>query len=136
MKILFWNIRGLGGVGRRRQLVELCQQQNPQFICLQETIKDSFRPRELDSLARGFPFFWSWIPSNGHSGGLLIGASKDCVEVEGEEQGTFFQSLQLRNSEDAELWTLINVYGPVQDERKIPFLQEVLDKNQASFTDW
>ena len=47
----------------------------------------------------------------------MIGASKDCVEVEGEEQGTFFQSLQLRNSEDGELWTLINVYGPVQDER-------------------
>ena len=87
MKILFWNIRGLGGTGRRRQLVELCQQQNPHFVCFQETIKDSFRPRELDSFARGYPFFLSWIPPRGHSRGLLVGASKDIVEVVEEEHG-------------------------------------------------
>ena len=128
MKILFWNIRGLGGTGRRRQLVELCQQQNPHFVCFQETIKDSFRPRELDSFARGYPFFLSWIPPRGHSRGLLVGASKDIVEVVEEEHGEFFQSLHIRNVEDGIAWVLINFYGPVQDDRKAFFLQELLDK--------
>ncbi|KAG2585397.1 hypothetical protein PVAP13_6KG417401 [Panicum virgatum] len=112
MKILFWNIRGLGAAGRRKQLVELSQQHNPQCICLQETIRHSFRTRELDNFARGFPFFWVSHPPDGHSGGLLIGASKDLVEEEEEDHGVFYQSLHLRNSKNDAAWMLINVYGP------------------------
>ena len=58
----------------------------------------------------------------------MIGASKDLVEVEEEDHGVFYQSLHLRNSEDDVAWMLINVYGPVQDDRKPEFLQELLDK--------
>jgi hypothetical protein len=50
------------------------------------------------------------------------------VEVVEEEHGEFFQSLHIRNVEDGIAWVLINVYGPVQDDRKAFFLQELLDK--------
>jgi len=59
---------------------------------------------------------------------VLVGASKDLVEIEEEEHGAFYQSIQLRNTKDGTVWTLINVYGPVQDEKKTDFLQELLDK--------
>lgn len=51
MKILFWNIRGLGNAGRRKLLVELVAKHAFDCICLQETIKSSFRQRELDRFA-------------------------------------------------------------------------------------
>jgi hypothetical protein len=50
MKILFWNIRGLGNVGRRKLLLELVNKHSFDCICLQETIKTSFRQRELEKL--------------------------------------------------------------------------------------
>ena len=50
------------------------------------------------------------------------------VEVVEEEHGESFQSLHLRNVEDGTAWVLINVYGPVQDDRKVIFLQELLDR--------
>jgi endonuclease/exonuclease/phosphatase family metal-dependent hydrolase len=39
MKICFWNIRGLGGKGRRRQLRELIPKHRIDLICLQETMR-------------------------------------------------------------------------------------------------
>jgi len=51
MRILVWNIRGLGSAGRRKQLIELVNKFSFDCICLQETIKSSFRLRELDRFA-------------------------------------------------------------------------------------
>lgn len=48
MKILFWNIRGLGNAGRRKLLLELVNKYSFDCICLQETIKTGFKQRELD----------------------------------------------------------------------------------------
>jgi len=52
MKIIFWNIRGMGNAGRRKLLIELIAKYSFDCICLQETIKTSFKQRELDILAR------------------------------------------------------------------------------------
>lgn len=60
-------------------------------ICLQETIKSSFRHRELDRFAGQVEMHWFWIPCVGHSGGMLMGVSKELATVSAEDQGTFFQ---------------------------------------------
>ena len=73
MKILFWNIRGLGAAGRRKLLVELLQKHEVCCNCLQETIKNSFKPRELERFALGRPFSQDWVLATRHSGGLLLG---------------------------------------------------------------
>ena len=127
MKLLFWNIRGLGGAGRRKQLVELCKCHDLHFICLQETIKDSFRSREINSFSRGLDFAWSWIASNGHFGGLLMGVDKEIVTVLKEEKGVFCHFLELKNNSYSFQWCHFNVYGPVQDNRKAEFLQELAE---------
>jgi len=51
MKILFWNIRGMVNAGRRKLLVELMVKHSFDCICLQETIKTSFRKQELDRIS-------------------------------------------------------------------------------------
>lgn len=81
MKFLFWNVRGLGGADRKKQLVEVCQQQDVHVLCLQEVISKTFLPSELNRYSRGLDFHWSWVPSRGHSRGLLMGANKNLMEV-------------------------------------------------------
>ena len=50
MKILYWNIRGLGARGRKKQLMELMDKHRVDGVCLEETIKSSFSDKELAEL--------------------------------------------------------------------------------------
>jgi len=49
-----------------------------------------------------------------------------------EDSGEFFQSMVLKNVEDDFKWELVNTYGPVQDEKKVGYLQELLVKTQSN----
>jgi hypothetical protein len=75
---------------------------------------------------------WTWLPCNGHSGGLLIGVDKEVATVLCEEQGEFFHSVNLSMIEDDFTWMLVNVYGPAHDDRKLDFLEEIQDKILAT----
>jgi hypothetical protein len=81
MKILFWNIRGLGALGRKKQLGELRQTHRVDIVCLQETIKGDFTLGELAGLSEGGSFEWVWTAAQGHSGGTLIGVRTDDIIV-------------------------------------------------------
>jgi exonuclease III len=125
MKILFWNIRGLGNGGRRKLLIELVGKHDFDCICLQETIRDSFKQRELDRFAGQKDMHWAWLPCSGHSGGLLMGIDRDHATVLSEESGQFFQSCTIKMKSDGFQWSLFNVYGPAHDDRKLEFLDEI-----------
>jgi exonuclease III len=92
MKILFWNIRGLGSAGRRILLIELVNKHSFDCICLQETIKVNFKRRELERFTGQKDMFWLWLPCTGHSGGLLMGIDKELATVIDEDQGNFFRA--------------------------------------------
>jgi exonuclease III len=47
MKILFWNVRGLGEKKRRGQLKELIDKNRVDIFCLHETMKREFSISEL-----------------------------------------------------------------------------------------
>lgn len=132
MKILFWNIRGLGNAGRRKLLVELISKFSFDCICLQETIKSSFRQRELDRFAGQKEMFWSWLPCSGHSGGMLMGIDRGLATVSDEVLGDFYPSCTLTMISDGLKWMLINVYGLAHDDRKREFLEEIQSKVQSS----
>ena len=82
MRVLFWNIRGLGKLARVRQLKELTENEKVDIVGIQETIKQTFSPHDLDSLALGGCLVGIWIPSRGHSGGILVGVKEDILQVE------------------------------------------------------
>lgn len=125
MKILFCNIRGLGNAGRRKLLAELVTKYSFDCICLQETIKTTFRQGELDRFASQKEMAWSWLPCSGHSGVLLMGVDKEMADVTGEE---FFQSLKVKMKVDGFEWEILNIYGPAHDDRKRSFLEEIQNK--------
>jgi hypothetical protein len=97
-------------------------------ICLQETIKSDFTVWDLTSLCEGESYEWSWTAASGHSGGTLTGVNTAVASVVGKDHGSFFSSLVLVSREDNFKWELINVYGPVQNERKLEFIQEMNQK--------
>lgn len=127
MNILFWNVRGLGNPGRRGQLTELMKKHRINLICLQETIRGSFREVELDSFCGGKDFHWLTKPAEGHSGGLLMGVDLDFAEVIDIDLGEFFISMMIETKKDRKRWRVVNVYGLVQADRKEKFLQELTD---------
>jgi exonuclease III len=60
MKVLFWNVRGLGGRKRRGQLKELIGEHRVDVICVLETMKREFALSELRNLVGGASFSWNW----------------------------------------------------------------------------
>jgi exonuclease III len=129
MRILCWNIRGLGSKGRRKQHKEWVVSQNVEVICLQEIMKDDFSIAELRGLVTGQNFAWNWTASAGHSGGTLLGVKQCDLDAIVMDEGEFFSSITIENRKD-NFWEVINVYGPVKKERKGVFLQELYQKIQ------
>ena len=73
MKVLFWNIRGLGKKSRVGQLKDLMARERIDIVGLQETIKQDFSLLDLLSFSPGGGFVWNWLLANGHSGGFWWG---------------------------------------------------------------
>lgn len=70
MRILFWNVRGLGKANRRSWVKEHILTEDLDIVAIQETIKQDFIDIELKELS-GNRYF-NWVPSRGHSGGSLL----------------------------------------------------------------
>lgn len=125
MKVLFWNIRGMGSHARKRQLKELLNNKEVDIVCLQETKKELFTERELNSFQGGKNFSWCWKASRGASGGILIGVNSDLAEAIETHVGAFFLSCVLKIKKDNFVWEIVCVYGPVDNTLKNGFLDEL-----------
>jgi hypothetical protein len=95
---------------------------------LQETIKAEYTQGELAEISDGFNFEWVWTESHGHSGGTLVGVRTDEITVLNKDKGDFFSSMLISSNLDKFKWGVVNVYGPVQLERKTDFLNELTQK--------
>jgi exonuclease III len=59
MKVLFWNIRGMGKKGRVQCISEVIQRENLDFIGIQETKKQDFSDKCLADLGRRKELCWN-----------------------------------------------------------------------------
>jgi exonuclease III len=110
MKIIFWNIRGLGGASRRGQFKHLMSQHHLEVVCLQETIKRDYTNQLLVDLVNGQDFSWIWTEAEGHSRGTLTGVKNDDIEVLSSDRGVFFSSIRAKSSQNNLKWEVINIY--------------------------
>ncbi|KAE8793755.1 hypothetical protein D1007_31590 [Hordeum vulgare] len=133
MKLLCWNIRGFGLSGRRRQLIEYLRQEEIDIVGLQEMIRQDFSMLELKSLSR-HQFTWQWLPTTGHSGGILLGVREDAFWVEDMDRGEFFMSMAITDRQAHLSWEVIIVYGPADHGRSVEFLAELRNKVERCTT--
>ena len=134
MRALFWNIRGFGHDGRRRQLVEYMRDEHIDIVAVQETMRRDFALPELDRLSSHL-FAWHWLPSSGsagHSGGILLGVKDATFEVGSMDRGEFFVSMELFERSLNFKWEIIIVYGPADHSRSASFLEELHRKISAA----
>lgn len=90
MKILFWNVRGLGKSNRRKLVKDHILQEELDIVALQETIKLDFEDWELKEMAGNKDFSWRWSPARGHLGGMILGIRNDDLEIEQVELASYF----------------------------------------------
>ena len=57
-----------------------------------------------------------------------MGVKQGDIDALEMEFGAFFSSIKISNREGDFIWEVINVYGPVQHERKADFLKELQEK--------
>ena len=73
---LFWNIRGLGKIGRLPALINRIRGTRADFVGVMET-KESFTLGYLRSFTGNVPFDWFYLPAKKSVGGILVGSNSD-----------------------------------------------------------
>ena len=71
MRILTWNIRGLGDKTKRMAIKRFLKKLNPYIVLLQESKKDGFDRSFIKSIWSSKEIGWASVEANGRSGGIL-----------------------------------------------------------------
>ena len=125
MKGIFWNCRGAGKKGMSTCLTDMINANELDFIGLQETMKETYKPSFFRKIDPNQKFHWEWAPSRGKSGGILCGLSKDNFDILMTKHGKYVLQLDLFDKNKSCSWVLIIVYGVAHDEQKPEFIVEL-----------
>ncbi|RVX23794.1 hypothetical protein CK203_000662 [Vitis vinifera] len=72
MKIISWNVRGLGSRNKRRMVKDFLRSENPDVVMIQETKYENCDRRFVGSVWTVRNKDWVALPAPGASGGILI----------------------------------------------------------------
>ncbi|XP_077232680.1 uncharacterized protein LOC143870057 [Tasmannia lanceolata] len=125
MKILSWNINGLGSQEKRIQVKEVVRRMKPDLICLQETKLEVINWLVIRSLGVKADWDFVFVASSGASGDILILWDKISWKKQEEWRGKFSLSVSLRKVVDNSMWLFSGVYGPVLKSKKGLFWEEL-----------
>jgi len=93
MRLISWNVRGLGGPEKRKEVRSLVKDKRPLILCLQETKLQICDDRVCSSVWDNLSGAFSFRPFVGASGGLLT--VWDSSEVEVWSTGSFDHVLSI-----------------------------------------
>lgn len=111
MKILSWNIRGIGNEKKQLKIKKFVKNQCPDVVFLQETKAQLIDKPMIKSLWSSKDIGWSSLDSIGKAGGLLITWDESKICVKEVMEGSFSLSICISFSSSIEVW-LTNVYDP------------------------
>ncbi|GMI84395.1 hypothetical protein HRI_002108800 [Hibiscus trionum] len=136
IKIISWNIRGLGRREKARAIRNLIKERKPNFLLIQETKLGKFSRSVLRSMGCDRSFEFCCTPAEGSAGGLisfwdpnvfdksLAYITKRIVVLTGKFKGSDIDC------------GIMNVYGPTNDAEKEVFFQEILDEMNKHKVAW
>ncbi|GKV27606.1 hypothetical protein SLEP1_g36762 [Rubroshorea leprosula] len=125
MILLSFNVRGLGGGGKRRHIRDLILREKVEFLAVQET-KLEVVDRKLCRMVWGKEDFdWIAKPSRGLSGGLLCIWNKKIFKMEEVLEGNhFIGAFGLWGEEGVPVY-IINIYSPCELSGKRALWEEL-----------
>ena len=112
MRIVSWNVRGLNGLEKRKEVKELVQEKVPFVLCIQETKLQLINDFLCTSIWGPTCHDYSFSPSVGASRGLLTIWDTSEVEVWMSCRGDHFLMIHGRFITTNEEFYLFNVYAP------------------------
>lgn len=135
MKVLNWNARGLNAPKKRRILRDLINDNSVDLIVIQETKKEAFTFKTLKSISSRFDQ-WIWVPSQGRSGGILVGCDSNICVIESSKSINYSVNVFLQHRHDRCTWMLTVVYAPVARHLKNAFWQELKTSRRGRTELW
>ncbi|KAJ9682600.1 hypothetical protein PVL29_018507 [Vitis rotundifolia] len=126
MKIISWNIRGLGSRKKRRVVKDFLRLQNPDVVMFQETKREVCDRRFVGSVWSVRNKEWAVLPASGASGGILIIWDSKKMSSEEVVVGSFSVSVKFLLNGSGSLW-LSAVYGPNSPLIRKDFWVEMAD---------
>jgi exonuclease III len=120
--ILCWNVRGLNDPNKWDSIRNKLEESACSLFCFQETKKEDFDIMFLRKFApRRFDCF-DYCPSEGASGGILVGWSSRVFSVVTVDSESFALRLQVTSVHNLAVWNLITVYGPTREPARTNFV--------------
>ncbi|KAG9446327.1 hypothetical protein H6P81_012455 [Aristolochia fimbriata] len=127
MKLLSWNIRGLGGPKKRANIKEVLRQEGVGLFVLQETKQSQILDPDVRSVACFPDPQWKTVDAIEIAGGILIAWNPTEVEVMEDEVGAFCLGIRLKDRSTGNIWCLGGIYGPSSHEGRAQFWEELDD---------
>jgi len=116
MKIITYNVRGLGGGEKRAEVLRLVLEKNPLVLCLQETKLELMNEQLVKSLWGDGVHNLSYQPSIGASGGLVTVWDMSRIEVTSSVSFRHVLVIKGKVLLTGEDFVILNVYAPCDSE--------------------
>lgn len=136
MKIISWNVNGLGNQKKNSSIKNLLRKFQPEIILLQETKKEEITANCISSFWAVRDRKWIFTPSFDSSGGLLIAWRSDKFDDIQVEYGIFFLSVKLQDKQVKDQWWITCIYGPPLNMGKLEFWTELNDIGNLVLGPW
>ena len=132
MKVLSWNVRGLGSLRKQRLLKKKIMQEKPNLVFLQET---KCTNQKLDELAKrlGRQLEYLAVEGNGMSGGLATFWTPKSLHLLNAEATKTFLALEMQVIGEKRTLLFTNVYSPQRQENKMMLLSNLTKLHQRHF---
>jgi len=118
MSLVSWNVWGLGGWEKRKEVKDLVKEKLPFVLCLQETKLQLIDGFLCTSLWGNSKHDYSYSSSVGASGGLLTVWDTSEVEVWASVRGDRFLMIHGRFIKSNDEFYLFNLYAPCDQRAK------------------
>ncbi|RVW45741.1 hypothetical protein CK203_094977 [Vitis vinifera] len=135
MKIISWNVRGLGSSNKRRVIKDFLRLENPDVVMIQETKKEKCDKRLVGSVWTIRNKDWVILPACGASGGILFIWDSKKLYKEEVVLGSFSISVKFALEGCGPLW-ISAVYGPNSLSLRKDFWVELYDIYGLTFPLW
>ncbi|WJZ85876.1 hypothetical protein VitviT2T_005388 [Vitis vinifera] len=135
MKIISWNVRGLGSRNKRRMIKDFLRSENPDVVMIQETKKENCDRRFVGSVWTVRNKDWVALPASGASGGILIIWDSKILSREEVVIGSFSVSVKFSLDGCGPLW-ISAVYGPNSPSLRKDFWVELFDIYGLTYPLW
>lgn len=136
-KFLSWNVRGLNSVARQEDVKQVIATFRPDLICMQETkMSTSDNAIIRSALGPEYENNFCFLPSCGASGGILIAAKNNILQVQNPLLTVNTISATLFDIKRQTSWMVTGVYGPQGDLEKKMFLRELRHLKRIATSRW